>query len=891
MDLNLTKGLKPKRFDLHVHTPASDCFLDKGVTLDDIVQKALDMGLSAIAITDHNTGEWVDGIKSAAEGKPLVVFPGAEITCSDAHIHVISIMDVVKTSQDIEDLLLAVGIKRNSFGQKDAFSPMSVNDVVNKIHEHGGLAVLAHADSSNGAIDNMQGHQRINVIQNNNLSAIEIVDYEKSKQFFDGTDPNYKRKIALYQSSDNPALDDSGEIITSGEHSGKHTLGGISYRYSIFKVDEVVNLESLYQCFNDPDVRIKVPSEFVIDKYQHISKLEIKGGFFDGATCNFHEGLNTIIGAKGAGKSLLVEFMRFALEQESSNTDILEDHRDKLAERLELYGTVRIARRDHTGAETIYEREYNPVEGNPYKQKSASSAKYDFPIIFLSQNEIIKIAESEEEQIKFIDKFLDFKFYQAAISDLEAELKNLDSELTTCIRAYHREKMLRDTINAEEVELLKINKQLSNPTFKRFSKIEKKELSFKRLDDLFSHILGTCAEFKEAAKAVELPQIEDEVKDDPAIKRAVGYSVKAKEVVAAELDKMEQELGKLHGKLSAEYEKWSTEYISEKERYEKVVGAGGGDAKALEVKRKEKLLQIEQLKKKQLLYKAKIEQLRQIAKKREDKLDSLEETYKKYFSERRKKCEMFERESAGRLKIDIRESENVNLFRDTLTEKKKRSHLKNDEISNICGTVSSKDFIRYILNYDLTPDKKYIEKVAEMSGVKPERIKILYDHLLKSMEYEELLELQYKAYPQDRPEIKYNIGSDRYENLKKVSVGQKCTAMIIMALCEGNIPIVIDQPEDSLDIRTIWEDMCSKLRKGKEKRQFIFTTHNSSLAVASDTDKYVVLEADAHRGNVVFSGAIDNQVVREEVIKYLEGGKNTYKAKYRKYHLGPEMLL
>jgi hypothetical protein len=76
----------------------------------------------------------------------------------------------------------------------------------------------------------------------------------------------------------------------------------------------------------------------------------------------------------------------------------------------------------------------------------------------------------------------------------------------------------------------------------------------------------------------------------------------------------------------------------------------------------------------------------------------------------------------------------------------------------------------------------------------------------------------------------------------------------------------------------------------KESRQFIFTTHNSSLAVASDTDKYLVLEGDAASGKVVFSGAIDSEPVRKQVIEYLEGGLSTYRAKYLKYNIPPRKL-
>ena len=50
------KGLNFHKIDLHVHTPASTCFPDKNITPENIVKAALSKGLSAIAITDHNTG-------------------------------------------------------------------------------------------------------------------------------------------------------------------------------------------------------------------------------------------------------------------------------------------------------------------------------------------------------------------------------------------------------------------------------------------------------------------------------------------------------------------------------------------------------------------------------------------------------------------------------------------------------------------------------------------------------------------------------------------------------------------------------------------------------------------------------------------------------------------
>ena len=77
--------------------------------------------------------------------------------------------------------------------------------------------------------------------------------------------------------------------------------------------------------------------------------------------------------------------------------------------------------------------------------------------------------------------------------------------------------------------------------------------------------------------------------------------------------------------------------------------------------------------------------------------------------------------------------------------------------------------------------------------------------------------------------------------------------------------------------------MNKNIRKGKENRQFIFTTHNSCLAVASDTDKFTIVESDANKGRVVLSGALESGPIKEEVIRYLEGGRRTYRTTAVKY--------
>lgn len=57
----------------------------------------------------------------------------------------------------------------------------------------------------------------------------------------------------------------------------------------------------------------------------------------------------------------------------------------------------------------------------------------------------------------------------------------------------------------------------------------------------------------------------------------------------------------------------------------------------------------------------------------------------------------------------------------------------------------------------------------------------------------------------------------------------------------------------------------------------------SSLAVASDTDKFIIMEGEAATSKIIFSGSMDHNPINEQVMKYLEGGPDTYRTKFEKY--------
>jgi PHP family Zn ribbon phosphoesterase len=161
------EGLKFKKLDLHVHTPASKCFNDDGVKPEAIVREALAKNLAGIAVTDHNSGAWVDSIKKAAAGKGLTIFPGVEITCTGGKegIHIIALFDPSGGTADIESLLKNLGLKPIQYGDINTVVKMDLISLAEIIMRRGGLAILAHGNSSRGALEDMRGQQRIDLIQ------------------------------------------------------------------------------------------------------------------------------------------------------------------------------------------------------------------------------------------------------------------------------------------------------------------------------------------------------------------------------------------------------------------------------------------------------------------------------------------------------------------------------------------------------------------------------------------------------------------------------------------------------------------------------------------------------------------------------------------------------
>jgi predicted ATPase len=95
-------------------------------------------------------------------------------------------------------------------------------------------------------------------------------------------------------------------------------------------------------------------------------------------------------------------------------------------------------------------------------------------------------------------------------------------------------------------------------------------------------------------------------------------------------------------------------------------------------------------------------------------------------------------------------------------------------------------------------------------------------------------------------------------------------------------PLLIDQPEEHLDNRFIFNELVPAFRSAKRRRQILIATHNANLVVNTDAEQIIVAESDA--GLIKYScGAIEDSNIRDKITQLLEGGELAFKKREEKY--------
>lgn len=141
----------------------------------------------------------------------------------------------------------------------------------------------------------------------------------------------------------------------------------------------------------------------------------------------------------------------------------------------------------------------------------------------------------------------------------------------------------------------------------------------------------------------------------------------------------------------------------------------------------------------------------------------------------------------------------------------------------------------------------------------------------------------------DYLEPKYDLKVDG-KDLSELSPGERGGLLLIfyLMLDRQDIPLVIDQPEDNLDNKSVYEILVTFIKQAKKRRQIVLVTHNPNLAVVADAEQIIHVSIDKKNGKHdfdFFSGSIEDPRINQAVVDILEGtlpAFDNHRLKYRK---------
>ena len=900
---NLIHGAKWWKFDFHNHTPKSKDFgkgdaVHMAITPEDWLFMYMNAGIDCVAITDHNTGEWIDTLKAALSiietsqptgYRKLYLFPGVEIS-SSGNTHILALFDNTADTKKIQALLGAVGFPSDQFGTSDAVTEKTVELVINEIHKAGGIAIPAHVDKACGLFISQSGNTLKQTLNVDSLLAMEVIDKSQNKPAI-----YIQSKLQL------------AEIIGTDSHIAAQ----VGTNYTWVKMSEP-SLDALKLALHDGEdgtIRkdeINVNPNIVSNRY-FIKSLSVKNGFKAGngkpLIAEFSPWLTSIIGGRGSGKSTMINYLRIALSRidempaevqvefnkfnQIGRKDSTGMLRNETTIELEIYkdGKLHLITWNNS---SHYLQEWNETTSIWEPKTKISNIKELFPVQIFSQKELYALTGNPSKLIELIDSQFDKQTWT------EAKDKLIEKWLVD----RSTERQLRNAI----LEEANINAQLSSTN----NKITLYESStFKETLSNFDKLTATNNFFIDTSEKVSqfIFQLERLEKSVPEVEVSEGI----KDVVVDDslvfLQTLNDALSSSKAKLSeaisfiTPYKEnlpdqfnalpWQAQFEAAKQAYEGIalnIRELGSESYEILIQRRANLNS----------------KLAMIATQKEQ-LKTLQTNIKALYSSinaKEKELRKERNEIIGRWKaIDdsnnpfliielhpMADTENANstfrqLIRKSAGEFANDIYTYNEVNGNSLGLIAR--IISEPVEYRWTKRIDEVQKFLSATESDKKDIDLrLAKHLdqLKQNTPEDIDRLLV-WYPEDKLVLKFKK-QGREEDIQTGSAGERTAGMLGLLLALNDIPLIIDQPEDDLDTKLISSFVVDGFKKLKQKRQLVIVTHNPNIAVNANSDN--VVHMDFISGQIIVAGnnALQDRQIRNAVCEVMEGGREALNKRY-----------
>lgn len=599
-----------------------------------------------------------------------------------------------------------------------------------------------------------------------------------------------------------------------------------------------------------------------------IERVQVEEGFLDGLDVSFSRGLNVIIGARGTGKTSLIELVRFCLGVDGYTSESTKRSHDHA---LSVLGGGQVTVTLFDGEQRVL------VTRTGGDESPRASGSYVRPII-LSQTEIETVGLQAQGRLSLLDSFIgdqsDAGVQEAAAA---SEVRSLTAEAETLRREIEE--------LAEQVqEIPALERQISDlvPREQELAKVSVEANEKKtELDAISGSIaassvgVGALERFQEAVSRWQsflstavsrAPSVEPwpaEAGPDPLTKARVALRR-----VREHLDKAVRELDQIsleaqsNLRTSVDHKLQIEDGARQLRRDIEALQEGAGTVIRQGQQLRERKARLDSLK---TVLAERRKELKSLTTKRGFVLDKLDKIRENRFSSRNQVAMKLAETLGPRIRVKASRAGQFDKFAGVIADVLRGSGLRYNELSPMLAkSVSPRELLE-------AADSNDINLIAEASGITKDRA----TRALVQLRNSDLGSLATVAV-EDTVSLQLLDGTT-HKDIGKLSTGQRCTVVLPMVLRHTDRVLIVDQPEDHIDNAFIADTLILSLLARDPDSQVIFSTHNANIPVLGNADRIVQLGSDGRRGFPVLASDLNDPRAVVAITTVMEGGAAAFR--------------
>lgn len=597
-----------------------------------------------------------------------------------------------------------------------------------------------------------------------------------------------------------------------------------------------------------------------------ITRIQVEEGFLNGLDLRLRKGLNVLIGARGTGKTSIIELIRFGLGAHANTADSARKATDHARSILGSGQVTLTLEGDGTTVTVVRASDDN---------EPRSDGEFSRPIVF-AQSEIEQVGLLSSGRLRIIDGFVyDRLALQTRETQLSVEARSATAELAAARRELADLEERLAELPAVDTALQELAVQEASFSATSAVAAEKKagldtltqQLSVEAVRDGFLERAIQAAEYwtnplvqlMTRSPAVEVWSGEDA---DPISDLRVRFAN-----AEAQISRVTDELQAIGAELRTRRDQVTERRVPLESRARDIrreidaLHEGAGQVARRVAQLRERKAQLEALRN---VTKERRSRMMALQERRGSSLNELERLRQQRFEQRQAVASELNRQLAPRIKIVMTRAGDVSAYHQVLIEALRGSGLKYSELATqISRTMSPRELLEAV-------ELNNFEEVASTCGVTKDRAVRLVAHLRDS-----ILEELATCNLEDEAGFSLLDGGD-YKDLTQISTGQRCTIVLPILLEHKDRILVLDQPEDHIDNAFITDTIIKALEARSEGGQIIVSTHNANIPVLGDADLVVQMASDGRLGFVKHVGELEAETTIEAITGLMEGGREAF---------------